>query len=135
MKITSFALMLPLLFVVPACGGEAGAAPAAMAEAAKKFAPLLTQVTGSFGDLTKAFAGITDGASADKAKGAIETATKALAGPMDMIKGLKLDAATLAPLDGLKKTAMDQVGKLMGNTDIVGKIGPALTSLKDLLGK
>lgn len=136
MKITSFALLLPLLFVTPSCGGEAGAAGAgAMMEQAKKFAPLLDQVKGSFGSLTTALTGITDGASAEKAKGAIETAMTALKDPMAKIAELKLDAATLAPLAGLKTSAMGALTKLMDNKDVVGKIGPVLTSLKDMLSK
>jgi hypothetical protein len=138
MKILSLALLLPLLFVVPACGGEAGAAGGAAAsamEAAKaQLGPLMAKVTGSFGELTKLFGSVTDGASAEKAKTGIEAAVGALKAPMESIKALKLDATTLAPLETLKKTAMEQVGKLMGNGDIAAKIGPALTSLKGLLG-
>jgi hypothetical protein len=137
MKILSLALLLPLLFVVPACGGEAGAAGAgaatALAEQAKKFAPLLQQVTGPFQSLLTSFAGITDGATADKAKGAIETAVGALKAPLAAIKEMKPDATLMSQLDAVKKPVMDKLGSLMGNNDIVGKIGPALNSLKDLL--
>jgi hypothetical protein len=138
MKFISTLLLLPLLFV-PACGDKANAAgnmvdqaKAAVGDMTKQTA-VVDKLKTTFTDLTKSLGGITDGATAEKAKGALEGIVGTLKTQMGELGGLgKLDGALASVKDGLVKGAMEKVTALMGNADISAKIGPVLEQLKGL---
>ncbi|MCU0866906.1 MAG: hypothetical protein MUC36_24235 [Planctomycetes bacterium] len=135
MKFISSLLLLPLL-LVPACGDKASAAVDQVKAAAAdmtKAGPIMDKLKGTFGELGKTLGGITDGATAEKAKSGLEGIVSTLKTQMGELGGLgKLDGALTTVKDGLMKGAMDQVTKLMGNADITAKIGPVLENLKGL---
>jgi hypothetical protein len=146
MKFISSLLLLPLL-LVPACGDKAANAAGNMVDQAKNAAGDVKAAAGdmvkqtavvdklktTFGELTKSLSGITDGATAEKAKGGLESIVSTLKTQMGELGGLgKLDGMLATAKDGLMKGAMDQVTKLMGNADITAKIGPVLEQLKGL---
>jgi hypothetical protein len=145
MKFISSLLLLPLL-LLPACGDKAanagnladqankvaGDVKAAAGDMAKQTA-VVDKLKATFNDLGKTLGGITDGATAEKAKTGLEGIVSTLKTQMGELGGLgKLEGALATVKDGLMKGAMDQVTKLMGNADITAKIGPVLEQLKGL---
>ncbi len=126
-------LVASLLLLVPACGDKAKAAvneagnAAQIAEAAKN----LTAAKTTFGDLTKALAGITDSATADKAKASLTGLVDTLKTQLGSVGGFSKIAEGLGAT--ATKTINDQIAKLTGNADIAKSIGPVLEQLKGLL--
>ena len=146
MKFISSLLLLPLL-LLPACGDKAANAAGNLTEQANKAAGDVKAAVGdmakqtavvdklktTFTDLGKTLGGITDGATAEKAKTGLEGIVSTLKTQMGELGGLgKLEGALATAKDGLMKGAMEQVTKLMGNADITAKIGPVLEQLKGL---
>jgi hypothetical protein len=147
----SLPLVLASFLLFPACGDKAANAAnpadvtknatdaaknaAAMVGDATKQTAVLDKLKGTFTELTKSLGTITDGATAEKAKGGLETLVGTLKTQMGELGGLgKLADSVVTMKDGLMKPVMEQVTKLMGNADITKAIGPVLEQLKGLLG-
>lgn len=89
----------------------------------------------SFGELNSLLGGITDGASASSAKGALEGAIGKLQTQLGELGKLgKLPPQIASLKDSLMKTALDHVQRLMGNLEVQQAIGPVLAKLKGVLG-
>lgn len=127
-----------LLLCLSACGDKAAAASTEAgkllnqaAEAAKNL-PALASATSTVTDLGKMLGGITDGATADKAKAGLTSLVGALKSQLGALGGItKLSEGGGK---GVLEGAVDQVGKLMNNPEIMKAIGPVLEQLKGLLG-
>lgn len=127
-----------LLLCLPACGDKAAAASADagkllnQAAAAAKNLPALASATSTVTDLGKMLRGITDGATADKAKAELTSLVGTLKGQLGALGGITkvADGGGLGVLEG----ALDQIGKLMSNPEVTKAIGPVLEQLKGLLG-
>lgn len=131
-------LVLPVCFLFPACGEKAANAGSnvmnMVGDATKQMASL-DQLKSVAGDLTKTLGGITDGATAEKAKGALEGLVTSLKGQLGDLGGLgKLTDSVASAKDALLKPLMEKVTGLLGNADIAAKIGPVLNQLKGLVG-
>lgn len=135
-------LVLPVLFLsfaaLTACGEKASAAmndatrlAAEAADAAKKL-PAFAAASATVADLTKSLSGITDGATAAKAKAQLTALVDSLQQQVGALGGLDKLTASLGNGD-LMKGVTAQVTKLMGNADIAGSVGPVLEKLKALL--
>ena len=120
---------------VPACGDNADASNKdgvknMVGDLAGKGKELGTTLTG----LAKTLTGITDGKTADGAKGQLSE----MVGKIEKMGsgGLgKLTGMLSGGSEGIMKTVKDQITRLMGNADITKSIGPILTKLTGLLGK
>lgn len=126
-----------LLFLVSACGEKANAAMAEAQKAANQMVDATKNALGAqstFGDLSKMLSGITDGASADKAKDQLTKLVETFKTQVGSLGGLSQFTSKLGSgADGLMKTAMDQINKLVGNAEITKSIGPVLEQLKGVL--
>ena len=129
---TLLPLVLSPLFLFASCDKAAKAAPGTPAVNTPavpdaKATAAVQKVTGTVGELTKTLAGITDGASAEKMKTALEGQVKALGAEMGDLGSLK------GSVEGMLKPLMEKVTGLLGNADIKKAIGPVLEQLKGLL--
>lgn len=130
-------LVLPFCFLMPACGEKAANAGTnvlnSVGDAAKQMASL-DKVKSTVGDLTKTLGSITDGATAEQAKGTLENLVSGLKGQLGELGGLgKLTDSVAGMKDGLLKPVMDKVTGLLGNAEIAKAIGPVLNQLKGLI--
>lgn len=130
-------LVLPVCFLLPACGEKAANAGTNMlnsvGDATKQMASL-DKLKSTITDLSKTLGGITDGATAEKAKGALENLIGGLKGQLGDLSGLgKLTDEVAGMKAGLLKPVAEQVTKLLGNADIAKAIGPVLNQLKGLV--
>ncbi len=131
-------LVLPVCFLLPACGEKAANAGSnilnSVGDATKQMASL-DKLKATVGDLTKALGSITDGSTAEKAKGTLENLVGGLKGQLGDLGGLgKLTDNVVSTKDGLLKPLAEQVTKLLDNADIAKTIGPVLNQLKSLVG-
>ncbi len=86
------------------------------------------------GELTTTLGSITDGATAEKAKGALESLVGGLKGQLGELANLgKLTDNVAGMKDGLLKPVMEKVTGLLGNPDIAKAIAPVLNQLKGLV--
>ena len=102
-----------------------GAVPANTDVAA---AAAVAKVQGTVTDLGKTLAGITDGATAEKAKPALEGQVKTLGAQLN-----DAGASAKTQIELLLKPVLDQVNGLLGNADVKKVIGPVLEQLKGLV--
>lgn len=135
---TILSVVLPVCFLFSACGDKAANAATDavnMVGDATKQAAGLDQLKTTVADLTKTLGGITDGASAEKAKGTLEGLVSGLKGRLgDLTSMGKLTDSVASMKDSLLKPVMEKVTGLLGNADIAAKIGPVLNQLKGVLG-
>ena len=126
-----------LLCLVPACGEKANAAMAEAQKAANQMVDATKNALGAqttFADLSQVLGGITDGASADQAKAQLTKLVETWKTQVGSLGGLSQFTSKLgAGADGLLKSAMGQVDKLVGNAEIKKSIGPVLEQLKAAL--
>ena len=140
MKLIS-SLTLLSLFLLPACGDDAKAAGDAtknlmntVGDVAKQTAAF-DKLKGTFEGLKSTLAGITDGATAEQAKGKLSGMVDTLKEQMGSLGDMgKLSDSLSGVKDGLVKGIMGQLTGLMGNADIQKAIGPVLEKLKGVLG-
>lgn len=133
-----------MLAFVPACGesakaGETGGETGMksvlnqVGDVANQTAAL-DKLKGTLEGLTSTLGGITDGATAEKAKGALEGMVAKVSEQMGALGKLGALGGDMAGMkDKLIKGAMEQVTKLLGNADIQKSIGPVLEKLKAAL--
>jgi hypothetical protein len=131
-------LVLPICLLLPACGDKAANAGTNILNSvgdATKQAASLDKLKATVGSLTTTLGGITDGATAEKAKGALENLVGGLKGQLGELGNLgKLTDSLAGMKDGLLKPVMEKVTGLLGNADIAKSIGPVLNQLKGLVG-
>jgi hypothetical protein len=131
-------LVLPVCFLFPACGekaANAGSNVMNMVGDATKQVASLDKLKSVAGDLSKTLGGITDGATAEKAKGALETLVGSLKGQLGELGNLGTLTDTVASAkDAVLKPLMEKITGLLGNADISKAIGPVLNQLKGLVG-
>jgi len=126
-------LFLSPFFLLASCGDKAAAntnTPSVDASALKDVKATTgaaEKVSGTVAELMKTLSGITDGATAEKAKSALEGQAKTLGGQLGDLGALK------SSVEGVLKPLMDKVNGLLGNADIKKAIGPVLEQLKGLL--
>jgi len=136
---TLVSLVLPVCFLFPACGEKAANAGtdllnSAVGDVGKQTASL-DKVKSTAGDLMKTLGSITDGATAEKAKGTLEGLVSGLKGQLSDLGSLgKLSDSVSGMKDTVLKPVMEKVTGLLGNADIAKAIGPVLNQLKGLLG-
>jgi hypothetical protein len=130
-----------LVFATPACESTGGGVPATSTATA---APSV--------DIAKLLGGVTDGPSAEAAKGPLEGAIAALKTALaGATAGAKAEAATTGATPeqteskvkqvttdvltkfGLGADSAGMIGGLLGNPAVVGAIGPLLEQLKGML--
>ena len=128
------------LFMIPACGDDAKAGEGAnnlinkVGDAAKQ-TEAFDKVKGTFESLKSTLGGITDGKTAEAAKGKLDGLVGTLKDQMGKLGDLgKLTDKLGSMKDTLTKGLMGQVTKLMGNADVTKAIGPILEKLKGVLG-
>ncbi len=149
MRTLTVLAVVPLLFLVAACGGNANAGTAEAPGALKTAADLmgkagdalkqvtdLNQVKATFTNLTQSLQGVTDGATATQAKAKLAECVAQLQTQLGAGGTLAKWTSTLGSTgDGLTKALLDQVTKLSSNPDVQKAIGPVLEQVKGLLGK
>ncbi|MFK7738876.1 MAG: hypothetical protein AB8H80_01035 [Planctomycetota bacterium] len=127
MKLLNIVALLGL-FCLPACGegAKAGDVMNKAGEAMKglDFGKTLTAITSKLGS-------ITDGKTAEAAKGDLDGMVNKLEGEMKEAGGL---AKIGDKLGAMKGTVMKAITGLMGKADITKHIGPILTKLKGMIG-
>ncbi|MBL8749731.1 MAG: hypothetical protein JNK78_11265 [Planctomycetes bacterium] len=134
--------LLPLVvssfLFVAACGEGAKAAANDAANLAHKAAeaaknmPAAAAIASTWTDLSKTLAGITDGATAEKAKSGLATIVDTLKGQVGSLGGIT--KATEGLGGDVVKGITDQVKKLLANPDVAKAIGPVLEQLNGLVG-
>lgn len=134
-------VVLLSLFLLGACGSEAGAAG---------------NVTGTADSVTKLLSGITDSKTAEAAKTELTSLTETLSGALGSLKSTAESTTETTGADvkdklgALAKKAAsaispemtksfsgitEQVARLMGNPEIAKVIGPTLEKLKGLIAQ
>lgn len=130
-------LVLPVCFLLPACGDKAANAGTnvlnSVGDATKQVASL-DKLKSTVSELTATLGSITDGATAEKAKGALENLVGGLKGQLGELANLgKLTDNVASMKDSLLKPVLEKVTSLLGNADIAKSIGPVLNQLKGLV--
>ncbi len=136
MKILPFVVSSFLLVTACGEGAKAAAGDAAniankAAEAAKNM-PAAAALASTWSDLSKTLSGITDGATAEKAKTGLTTIVETLKGQIGSLGGIA--KATEGAGGDVVKGITDQVKKLLANADVAKAIGPVLEQLQGLVG-
>jgi hypothetical protein len=138
-------VLFSFLFLIPACGDKADASGTNLPDAAKgavdagkdmlsKQTPAFEQLKGSLTTLSTTLAGITDGATAEKAKGTLDGLVTSLKTQLGNLGTLGTLSDTLkTQKDALLKTINEKITSLLGNAAIKEKIGPVLEQLQNLL--
>lgn len=134
--------ILPLIvssfLFVAACGEGAKAAAGDAANLANKAAeaakslPGAAAVASTWTDLSRTLSGITDGATAEKAKSGLTTIVDTLKGQIGSLGGIA--KATEGVGGDVVKGITEQVKKLLANADVAKAIGPVLEQLQGLVG-
>jgi hypothetical protein len=131
MRTVTSLVLLASLCLLPACGDKADAA---IGDIGKQTAAI-EKVKTTLADVTKSLNGITDAATAEKAKTTLDGLATALKTQMADLGSLgKLSDALGTTKDSLVKGVQDQIAKLAGNAEIQKAIGPVLDKLKAALG-
>ena len=119
------------LLLLPACGesGGEGGVLDKVGNVAKQ-ADVMGKLKGTLSSLQATLTGVTDGKTAQAAKGKLEGLIAPLKSQLGDLGGLgKLGSLK----DGAIKTVMGQVTRLLGSADINSILGPVLQKLKGTL--
>lgn len=119
------------IFLFPACG-DAGSEGSVLDKVGKvaKQADVMGKLKGTLSSLQATLTGVTDGTTAQAAKGKLD----GLIGPLKSQLGDLGGLSKLGSLkDGAIKGVMGQVTRLLGNADINSVLGPILQKLKGAL--